>query len=59
MRREFARWRLLTWQIRRDAAQRDFYAAWTGLDMNDAEKRVVRAERKITKWQARAAEVAV
>jgi hypothetical protein len=53
VRREFARWRLLTWQIRRDAARREFHQAWTGLDMNDAEKRAARAEQKIAKWQTR------
>lgn len=47
--REFARWRLLTWQIRRDAARR--------LGMNDAAERAARAERKIAKWQPKAAGV--
>lgn len=57
MRREFARWRLLTWQIRRAAARQEFYQTWTGLDMDDAEQRVVRTEQKVTKWQTKAAEV--
>jgi hypothetical protein len=53
VRTRFRLWRYRVWCKRVADRQDEFRNAWTGLDMNDAERRITKALAKQVKWSRR------